>query len=221
MKRAFRIIVYLFLFGTDSGFAFKFLGRHEKVEQGNQRPIDGIQEGLFFNPLKPVITDIFPDHGTVFLFNETVVIFLVVAASGKRDAIFFTPDFGGIVDKLRTIIAVELHDRGKCGSFDVGQGLEGPLVSVIEEGTKLYPAGSDIGGGQRMQVVALCRLSTMMNSVDLPKPRLLSFFLAIESTDRDAAFQGIYGFRETFPFQPEGRLVFFQGAVYGGGTYLF
>ena len=113
MERAFRIVVNLDLFGADSGFAFELLGRHEEVEQGNQRLIDSGQEGLFLEPLKPVIADILADNGAVFLLDETVVVFLVVAASGKGDGVIFAPDFRGVVDKFGAVIAVELQDRGK------------------------------------------------------------------------------------------------------------
>jgi hypothetical protein len=46
LERAYGIIVHLDLFRTDPGFAFKLLGRHKEVEQGNQRLIDGGQERL-------------------------------------------------------------------------------------------------------------------------------------------------------------------------------
>ncbi|MDR1106724.1 MAG: hypothetical protein LBL44_10240 [Treponema sp.] len=61
-----------------------------------------------------------------FLFNETVVIFLM--AAGEGEPFFGTPDFSG----------------------------------VIEEGTKLQPAGSDIGSGQGMDILAYSGLSAMV-----------------------------------------------------------
>jgi hypothetical protein len=42
-------------------------------------------------------------------------------------------------------------------------------MSVIEEGTEFYPAGSDIGGGQCMDILAQRGLSTVMNRVNLPE----------------------------------------------------
>jgi len=102
---------------------------------------------LFFDALKAVIADIFPDDGAVFLLDKAVVVLLVVAASGKGDAGIFAPAFGGVVDKFRAVIAVELIDREKGGGFDVGQSLESPFVGVIQEGAQFDPARSDIGGG--------------------------------------------------------------------------
>jgi len=37
------------------------------------------------------------------------------------------------------------------------------LGGVVEEGTELDPAGSDVGGSQGMQVLALSGLSTVVN----------------------------------------------------------
>ena len=103
----------------------------------------------------------------------------------------------------------------------MGQSLESPFMSVIEEGMELDPAGSDIGGGEGMEVLAYSSLTAMVNGVYLPETGLFSFFGGIEGADGDATFQGKHGFGEAFPFEPETFLVFFQAAVYGGRTYRF
>ncbi|MDR2595813.1 MAG: hypothetical protein LBC76_00690 [Treponema sp.] len=77
----------------------------------NQRLIDGGEESLFLNPLKAVIADIHTDNRVVFLFDKTVIVFLAIAASCKRDACIFASDFRRVVDKLRTVIAVKIQDR--------------------------------------------------------------------------------------------------------------
>ena len=74
-------------FGAGSGFAFEFPGRHKEVEQGRQRRIDGGQEGLFLSACEAVIADILPDDGAVLLLDETIIIFLMVAATGKGDEV--------------------------------------------------------------------------------------------------------------------------------------
>jgi hypothetical protein len=112
------------------------LGRHEEVKHGDQVSIHGCQERLFFKARKPVRPQVFTDNGAFFLFPEAVVVFLVVTAAGKRDVLIFTPDFGGIVDKFRTVITVELQDREGDGISDVREGLENPGMGVIEEGTE-------------------------------------------------------------------------------------
>ena len=61
----------------------------------------------------------------------------------------------------------------------------------------------------------------MVDGINLPKTGFLAFLGCVEGADRDAAFQGIKGFGEAFPFQSEGFLVFFEIPVYGGRAYLF
>ena len=73
---------------------------------------------MFIKALKPVIADIFTDNSAVFLLNEAVVVLAVVAASGKGDAVIFAPEFGGIVDKFRAIIAMKLQDGQEGRGFD-------------------------------------------------------------------------------------------------------
>jgi hypothetical protein len=65
--------------GACSGFACEFLSRHEEVKQGCQRLVDGSQKCLFLKPLKAAAADVFADDCSVFLFDETVVIFLMVS----------------------------------------------------------------------------------------------------------------------------------------------
>ena len=74
---------------------------------------------------------------------------------------------------------------------------------------------------QCMQVLALSCLAAMVNSVDLPKSGLFTLLACVEGTDGDAAFKGIHGLCEAFPFYSQGLFVFFKVAVYGRGAYLF
>jgi hypothetical protein len=36
------------------------------------------------------------------------------------------PDFGGMIDKLRAVIAMEFQNREQDGGFDVREGRKGP-----------------------------------------------------------------------------------------------
>ena len=103
-ERAPGLVVDLDLFGAHSGFAFEFMGGHEEIEERSRWLVDGGQEGLFLKAFKPVVPGVFPDNGTVFLFDEAVVVFLVVSGTGKGDALLFTPDFGGAVDEFATVV---------------------------------------------------------------------------------------------------------------------
>ena len=108
---------------------------------------------MLLKTLQAVIADIFADDGAVFLFDETVVIFMVMA-SGEGDATIFIPGLGVVIDKLRAVIAVELQDGQRDGCFDIRESLESPFLGVIKEGAQLNPAGSNVGGGQGMEIVA-------------------------------------------------------------------
>jgi hypothetical protein len=51
-----------------------------------------------------------------------------------------------------------------------------------------------------MYFLACGNLTAMMNGVDLPETVLFSLPAGVEGADGDAAFQGIQGFGEAFPF---------------------
>jgi hypothetical protein len=140
LERASRLIIDLDFFRAGPGFAFELLGGHEEVEERNQGRIHGGQEGLFLEACEPVITDIFTDDGAVFLFDEAVVIVLVIAAASEGEALLFAPDFGGVVDKLAAVVTVELQHGAGDGVSDVRESLESPGMGVIEEGTEFRPA---------------------------------------------------------------------------------
>jgi hypothetical protein len=72
-------VVFFDLFGTGLYFAFKLHGGHEEVEEWYQRAINPGKAGLEGGPFHAVIADILADNGAVFLFDEAVVIFLVVS----------------------------------------------------------------------------------------------------------------------------------------------
>jgi hypothetical protein len=113
LKGTSRFVINLDFFGACSGFAFEFLSEHEEVTPRDQESINGGQEGLFLKARKLLIAHLFTDKGAVFCSLRTgdpqgVVIFLVVSAAGERELLIFTPDFRGLVDTFRALIAVEL-----------------------------------------------------------------------------------------------------------------
>jgi hypothetical protein len=55
LKRAAELVIHFDCFGTYPGFVFELLGRHEAVEQGNQRPVDGGKQGLFLKTTEAVV----------------------------------------------------------------------------------------------------------------------------------------------------------------------
>ena len=77
---------------------------------------------------------------------QAVVIFLMVTAFWKRKRFLVAPGFGSVIDKLRAVIAMELHYRQHDDRLDVSQRLKSPLVGVIEKGAQFNPAGNDVSG---------------------------------------------------------------------------
>jgi hypothetical protein len=69
------------------------------------------------------------------LFDETVVIFLVGAGSGKGDAAGIAPGKEGAVDKLRAVVAVDAQKGKGEVILDVEEGFQNPFLGFIEEGT--------------------------------------------------------------------------------------
>jgi hypothetical protein len=175
LERASGFVIDPGFFGASPGFAFEFLRGHEEVQEGNRRPVDGGQEGLFLKAREPVITGVLADHGAVFLFDEAVVVFLVVAAAGEGDKFVFAPDFGGAVDEFTAVVAVELQNRKREGMNEVREGLEGPGMGLVEEGIETNPAGGGIGGGQGEEVLARSGVGLKSAGVDLPETGLFSF----------------------------------------------
>jgi hypothetical protein len=150
LEGAFGIVIDLDFFGADSGFAFEFPGGHEEVKKRDKRLIDGGQEGLFLKALQPVAAHIVAHDGAVLLLYEAVVVHVTVAAAGagEGEVLLRAPDIYGVVDELRSVVAVELQDREEDRGSDVREGLEGPFLGVIEQGTQFDPAGADIRGGE-------------------------------------------------------------------------
>jgi hypothetical protein len=140
LEGATRLVIGFDFPGAGSDFAFEFLGGHEEVQEGDQGFVDGGQEGLFLKALEPVIAGVFTDDGAVFLFDEAVIVFVVVPGTGEGESLIFTPDFGGVVDKFGAVVAVELQNREGDGGFDIRESLEGPPLGVIEQGTEFDPS---------------------------------------------------------------------------------
>jgi hypothetical protein len=113
------LVVFLDFFGSNPDFAYELLGGHEEVKEGDQGDIDGGEEGLFLKAREAVVTGIFADDGAIFLFDETVVVFLMVAAAGKGERFIFAPDFGSVIYKFGAVVAVELPDREEGSIFNV------------------------------------------------------------------------------------------------------
>ena len=82
----------------------------------------------------------------VFLFDVSIVVFMISSASGELDGLF---SFGKvplevIVEELASIIAIESKDREREGFFDVLDLFQDSCFALSPYGALFGPAGGDI-----------------------------------------------------------------------------
>jgi hypothetical protein len=102
-----------YCFRTSKKFGLSFQGfwnrinRLEIIQEGAQGTVD-IGEGLEFSgDIETAVADILPDALEIFLFDETVVVFLLGPGAGEGDTAGITPGQEGRVDKFRGVVAVD------------------------------------------------------------------------------------------------------------------
>jgi hypothetical protein len=122
--------------------------RVEKVHQGVKDGIDGGEGGEGGITLETGVPDGFADNIAVFLFDVSIVVFVIMAASGVRDAVVLAPGFQVPIDELSAVVAVDAFEGDGEGGPDIFKGLLGPLTGLVFQGTELRPAQGDIGNGQ-------------------------------------------------------------------------
>jgi hypothetical protein len=104
--------------------------------------------------LKTPISNRFSYHTTVFLFNKTIVAFMVRAASGKLNAVLEVPVKELVVDELVAIVAVDTEHEERQAIPGMGDFLFNPAVGVVQKGAFFSPAGTHIGNGQSLAKLA-------------------------------------------------------------------
>ena len=92
-----------------------------------------------------------------------------------------------MVDKLRTVIAVDAQEgEGEVGT-EFLESLDDPFLGFIEEWAEFHPAGIDIGGGEGEAKLTGIPFSTVMNGIDLEKPGF-SFVPGVMGPNGDMLF---------------------------------
>jgi hypothetical protein len=99
----------------------------------------------------------------------------------------------------------------------VQEGFHHSFFDFIEEETKFYPVGNDIGGIQSQAKLPSIPFSAMMDGVNLEETRF-SLIPGVMGTDGDMLFKN---FPSLVPLKLRGEFfpVAFQGLVDGGGAY--
>jgi hypothetical protein len=129
-----RPIIDLADFCSYPGLANEFDGGQEIIQEGVQGTVDGCEGRQFCGGVEAGVADRVPDALEVFLFDETIVIFLVVSGPGKGDAVGTVPGEEGMIYKFGTVIAVDAQKGKQEAGFDVRKDLQDPFVGFIEEG---------------------------------------------------------------------------------------
>jgi hypothetical protein len=97
--------------------------------------------------LQTSVTDGFPYHIAVFLFNEAIVIFAVGTAPGELDIVLDTPVKNLVVYKLPAVVAVNAEHREWDGFSGKDDLFLDPPVGIIQKGADFSPSGAYIGEG--------------------------------------------------------------------------
>ena len=102
------LLIYFFMpalrelfFGSEAD------GRIPIIQKGVQETVGLIKGIKGVLALKTPISDGFPHHIAVFLFNETIVIFPVWASAGELDIALDAPVKEPAVNELAAIVAVD------------------------------------------------------------------------------------------------------------------
>jgi hypothetical protein len=98
-------------FRTDPALTYELLVGNKKVDQRTKKLVDAVQGVTFFPGILAPIGDIVSDESVIFLFGETVIVFVVRTAAGEAEGFDgLLPVDGVVVDKLRAVVAEELDD---------------------------------------------------------------------------------------------------------------
>jgi hypothetical protein len=111
-----RLVIALADLGTHPGLVNEFDGGQEIIQEEAQGTVDGRQGLVFCGGVETGVADIVPDVFQVFLFDETGIVFLVRAGSGKSAVEGIAPEPEGGRNKLRAVIAVDAP-KGKGRLF--------------------------------------------------------------------------------------------------------
>jgi hypothetical protein len=79
----------------------------EEVVERVEGSVDGLESGQSLVVGEAAVVDCFTEYITVFLLNEGVVVFVILAASSEGDVVGLTPVFRVPVDEFGPVIAVQ------------------------------------------------------------------------------------------------------------------
>lgn len=111
-----------------------------------------------------------PDHRTVLLFNETIIVIPVASRAGKGDLRFSTEPQEMVIDEFTAVIGVYTEQIEGQLLGDRLKGLGHSHLGLIPDGMGLCPARIDIGDVQSLDVIPSAIATIMSYQADLHKP---------------------------------------------------
>ena len=109
----------------------------------------------------------------VFLFDVSIVVFMIGSASGELDGLF---SFGKvslevIVEELSSVVAIESKDREWEGVFDVLNLFQDGCFTFSPYSALLCPAGGDINEVDGVGIHSKGGISAMSDGIRFQKAR--------------------------------------------------
>jgi len=116
------------------------------VEESPFLRIEVIEEGDGLGVIEAIIADPLADMSPVFLFDVSVVLFVVGAAAGEVDGRFSLGEVlvEVVVEEFGSVIAVEAEEGERERGFDILDLLEDAGFAFAPDGSLFGPAGGDI-----------------------------------------------------------------------------
>ena len=109
--------------------------------------------------------------GPVFLFDVSVVVFVIGPASGELNGFFPLGKVSQevLVKELPTVIAIEAEDGERKGFFEVPDVFQNPCFALSPDGALFCPAGGDIDKVDGVDVHSFCGITAMSDRIGFEK----------------------------------------------------
>jgi hypothetical protein len=106
----------------------------KKLTRGAEELIDAVEGIKFFPGVIAPAADIVSDEGVIFLFCETIIVFVEGTAMGEAEGFHgLRTGEGVVVNKPGAVIAVELDNFEQTGIIGGFQALQGPGMGLVEQ----------------------------------------------------------------------------------------
>lgn len=190
IERALSTVIGALGFRPDVGFALKLeRGLKTVLEPKEFFGIEGVERVLSRGGIQALPAEQGPHMRPVLLFDVRVIVLFVDAATGKSDlgAAGSAEVQQVIVDEFFAVIGIEpTQTKGQARLNDL-QCLDDGVLTFAIERDALGPTRKDVGGGERVEKVALEGVAAVSDGVDFQvtwRPDVM-----VEGTNGDHGFK--------------------------------